>query len=110
MFAISGKTVIREALDGYEEYRSAITGGETGARANKRSFIQIFDSYLEKAPTGKRVDVLAVDDQFKTNAATSTLFPDHRLIRGQLGDAARRFPQKLKELANPNRRDRDTHD
>jgi len=28
VFAISGNTVIREALDGYEEYRSAITGGE----------------------------------------------------------------------------------
>jgi hypothetical protein len=78
--------------------------------AGKRSVIQIFDSYLETPAKGKRVDVLAVDDQSKTNTATSTLFPDNQLIRGQLGDAARRFPQKLKELANPNRRGRDTHD
>ena len=90
--------------------KSTVSGGDISAMADKRSVIQIFDSYLETPAKGKRVDVLAVDDQFKTNAATSTLFPDHRLIRGQLGDAAQKFPQQLKELANPNRRGRDTHD
>ncbi|MBT6070003.1 MAG: hypothetical protein HOH09_03000 [Proteobacteria bacterium] len=90
--------------------KSTVSSGDISAMAGKRSVIQIFDSYLETPAKGKRVDVLAVDDQFKTNAATSTLFPDHRLIRGQLGDAAQKFPQQLKELANPNRRGRDTHD
>ena len=74
--------------------------GDVSAMAEKRSAIQIFDSYLETPAKGKRVDMLAVEHQNSRSALKRDLLPSPSEIDPRLSDALQNIPGELLRQAN----------
>ena len=75
--------------------KSTVSGGETSAAAEKRSVIQIFDSYLETPPEGKRVDTIAVEHHASQSALERDLLPNQSQRNARLADPLRNIPPEL---------------
>ena len=75
--------------------KSTVSGGEISAAAEKRSAIQIFDSYLEIPAEGKRVDTIAVDDDSFSSALQNDLFPDSDVVDPKLMEQLEGIPAHL---------------
>ncbi len=75
--------------------KSTVSGGETSAAAEKRSVIQIFDSYLETPAKGKRVDTIAVEHHASHSALERDLLPNQSQLNARLADPLRNIPPEL---------------
>ena len=75
--------------------KSTVSGGETSAAAEKRSAIQIFDSYLETPAKGKRVDTIAVEHHASYSALEPDLLPNQNQLNARLADPLRNIPPEL---------------
>ena len=84
--------------------KSTVSGGETSAAAEKRSVIQIFDSYLEIPAEGKRVDTIVVDDDSSSATLQKDLFPASDMVDPRLIDQLQDIPPELLEQITPARR------
>jgi hypothetical protein len=84
--------------------KSTVSGGETSAAAEKRSAIQIFDSYLEIPAEGKRVDTIVVDDDSSSATLQKDLFPASDMVDPRLIDQLQDIPPELLEQITPARR------
>jgi len=74
-----------------------VCGSEISAAAEKRSAIQIFDSYLEVPAKGKRIETIAVDDINSRSALRDNPFPDPGMINSRLANPIRDIPSELLE-------------
>jgi len=74
-----------------------VRGSEISAAAEKRSAIQIFDSYLEVPAKGKRIETIAVDDINSRSALRDNPFPDSGMINSRLANPIRDIPSELLE-------------
>jgi len=81
-----------------------VSGGETSAAAEKRSVIQIFDSYLETPPEGKRVDTIAVEHQALRSALKQEFLPSPSEISPRLTKMLQDIPPELLQQANHTQR------
>ena len=77
--------------------KSTVRGSEISAAAEKRSAIQIFDSYLEVPAKGKRIETIAVDDINSRSALRDNPFPDSGMINSRLANPIRDIPSELLE-------------
>jgi hypothetical protein len=84
--------------------KSIVGGGEISAAAEKRSAIQIFDSYLEIPAEGKRVDTIAVDDDSSSSALQNDLFPDSDIVDPRLMEQLEGIPADLLKRVAATRR------
>jgi hypothetical protein len=84
--------------------KSVVSGGQVSATAEKRSAIDIFDSYLEIPAKGKRVDTIAVDDDHSRSAVHDDLLPNPDLVDSRLMDQLEKIPADLLEHITPDRR------
>jgi len=75
--------------------KSTVSGGETSAAAEKRSVIQIFDSYLETPAKGKRVDTIAVEHHASDSALERDILPNQSQLNARLADPLRNIPPEL---------------
>ena len=74
---------------------STVSGGETSAAAEKRSVIQIFDSYLETPAKGKRVDTISVEHHASHSALEQDTLPNPNQLDARLADPLRNIPAEL---------------
>jgi hypothetical protein len=84
--------------------KSTVSGGEISAAAEKRSVIQIFDSYLEIPAEGKRVGAIAVDDDSSSSALQNDLFPDSDIVDPKLMEQLEGIPADLLKRVAATRR------
>ena len=75
--------------------KSTVSGGETSAAAEKRSVIQIFDSYLETPAKGKRVDTISVEHHASHSALEQDTLPNPNQFDARLADPLRNIPAEL---------------
>ncbi|MBT3710370.1 MAG: right-handed parallel beta-helix repeat-containing protein, partial [Gammaproteobacteria bacterium] len=75
--------------------KSTVSGGETSAAAEKRSVIQIFDSYLETPAKGKRVDTISVEHHASHSALERDTLPNPNQLDARLADPLRNIPAEL---------------
>ena len=75
--------------------KSIVSGGETSAAAEKRSVIQIFDSYLETPAKGKRVDTISVEHHASHSTLERDLLPNQSQLNARLADPLRDIPAEL---------------
>jgi len=83
--------------------KSVVNGAGVSAEAEKRSQIQIFDSYLETPPKGKRVDVIAVDNTSRSSFEKD-LLPPEDLIGLKFKDQLEVLPPILRDRVHASRR------
>ena len=75
--------------------KSTVSGGDISAMADKRSVIQIFDSYLETPAKGKRVDTISVEHHASHSALERDLLPNQSQLNARLADPLRDIPAEL---------------
>ena len=80
--------------------KSTVSGDGISASAQKHSAIQIFDSYLETPPEGKRVDTIAVEHQALRSTLKQELLPSPSEIRPRLTNVLQDIPPDLLQQAN----------
>jgi len=80
--------------------KSTVSGGGTSASAEKRSVIQIFDSYLETPAKGKRVDTIAVEHQALRSALKQDFLPSPSEISPRLTNVLQDIPPELLRQAS----------
>ena len=84
--------------------KSTVSGDGISASAEKHSAIQIFDSYLETPPEGKRVDTIAVEHQALRSALKQDFLPSPSEISPRLTNVLRNIPPELLQQANHTQR------
>ena len=75
--------------------KSTVSGSETSAAAEKRSVIQIFDSYLETPAKGKRVATISVEHHASHSALEQNTLPNPNQLDARLADPLRNIPAEL---------------
>ena len=84
--------------------KSTVSGGGISASAEKHSAIQIFDTYLETPPEGKRVDTIAVEHQALRSALKQDFLPSPSEISPRLTNVLQNIPPELLQQANHTQR------
>jgi hypothetical protein len=80
--------------------KSTVSGDGISASAEKRSAIQIFDSYLETPPEGKRVETIAVEHQALRSALKQDFLPSPSEISPRLTNVLQDIPPELLRQAS----------
>ncbi len=80
--------------------KSTVSGDGISASAQKHSAIQIFDSYLETPPEGKRVDTIAVEHQALRSALKQDFLPSPSEISPRLTNVLQDIPSELLRQAS----------
>jgi hypothetical protein len=84
--------------------KSTIIDSRKDVTAGKKSFIQLFDSYLETPETSKRIQSLSTDKLDRLNATHASLFPPSEYIHPIINRALKKFPTQFLVTANSIRR------
>ena len=84
--------------------KSAIVGGEVIAQAQKRSFIALFDTYVDTQAKGKRISTVSVDDLSSESASRSTLIPKVDERGGGYDFESIEIPEQLRQQIRVGRR------
>ena len=84
--------------------KSIIIDSNKNVIADKESFIQLFDAYLETPEINKRIKSLSTDKRDQLNATHAGLFPSPENIHPAINLALNKFPTQLLVKADSTRR------
>ena len=84
--------------------KSIIIDSNKNVIADKESFIQLFDAYLETPEINKRIKSLSTDKWDQLNATHAGLFPSPENIHPAINLALNKFPTQLLVKADSTRR------
>ena len=90
--------------------KSTIIDSRENVTAGKKSFMQLFDSYLEMPEKNKRIETLSNDKLDQLNATQAGLFPSLEDIHPAINLALKKFPPQVLVKADSTRRGHRTNE